>query len=90
MNTVSHESRGVRDRVCAVLADVLGLDASTLQERVDIREDLVPDSLDQLSMFMALEDEFGATMPEEDTERLRTLGDVVAYIEERVQASGAE
>lgn len=87
MDAVSRDSRRIRDRVLAVVADVLGVEAGTLRESVDIREDLVADSLDQLSLFMALEDEFGATIPEQEIARLKTLADVIAYIEERAPAS---
>jgi acyl carrier protein len=50
-------------------------------------EDLGADSLDLLSLFMALEDEFGGTISEEDTEGLTTLRDIVACISGRTGES---
>jgi acyl carrier protein len=46
-------------------------------------EDLGADSLDTVELVMAFEEEFGAEIPDEDAEKLQTVGDVVKYIEER-------
>ena len=71
-------------RVFAVVAEVLAVDLDTLALDQVIREDLAVDSLTQLSLFMALEDEFGGTIPESEAGDLRTLGDVVDYIRARL------
>ncbi len=80
------ETRSISDRVRGVAAEVLAIDPAEVREDVAIRDQLAADSLDRLSLFMALEDEFGATIPEQDIESLRTLGDVVDYIVERRDA----
>ncbi len=46
-------------------------------------EDLGADSLDTVELVMAFEEEFGAEIPDEDAEKLQTVGDVVKYIEDR-------
>ena len=48
-------------------------------------EDLGADSLDTVELVMAFEEEFGVEVPDEDAEKLQTVGDVVKYIEERSQ-----
>ena len=80
------ETRSISDRVRGVAAEVLAIEPAEVREDVAIRDQLAADSLDRLSLFMALEDEFGATIPEHDIESLRTLGDVVDYIVERRDA----
>jgi acyl carrier protein len=67
----------VAQEVLAIVGDPPSLDSSLI-------EDLGADSLDLLSLFMALEDEFGGTISEEDTEGLATLRDIVACISSRV------
>jgi len=73
-------------RVLTVVAEVLAVEPATLDLGQVIREDLAVDSLTQLSLFMALEDEFGGSIPETEAEDLRTLGDVVEYIRARLAA----
>ena len=55
-------------------------DAVTLSTRIS--EDLGADSLDAVDMLMSLEDEFDVEIPDEEIENIRTVGDLVAYIEE--------
>jgi len=67
--------------VLTVVKDVLGLDEVPQSLECSITEELALDSLDQLSLFMALEDEFGGRIKEEDAEKISTLGDIVEYIQ---------
>jgi len=76
----------LQERVFGVVAEVLAVDLDTLDPDQLIREDLAVDSLTQLSLFMALEDEFGGSIPEAEAGKLRTLGDVVRYIHARIAA----
>lgn len=55
-------------------------DAVTLSTRIS--EDLGADSLDAVDMLMSLEDEFDVEIPDEEIENIRTVGDLVSYIEE--------
>ncbi len=91
-STMNGHGRGASDveaRVLNVFREVLALEDRPLGLDSDIREELAADSLDQLSLFMALEDEFGGSIPEAEADALRTVGDVVAYIERRLaEASG--
>jgi acyl carrier protein len=80
----------LEERVIAVVREVLAIDGDGPSLDSSIDDDLGADSLDQLSLFMALEDEFGGKIPEEEAQRLATLRDVVEYVRERVRAAGAE
>ncbi len=80
----ANQESSVESRVLSVVREVLAIegDAPTLDS--SLVEDLGADSLDLLSLFMALEDEFGGTISEEDTEGLTTLRDVVECISSRL------
>ena len=69
------------EKVIAILADYNGADASTIKPETTFAE-LSFDSLDVAELVMSLEDEFGVTI--EMNENLKTVGDIVKYIEDRV------
>ena len=81
----SHEDFATREphenlegRVLAIVADVLAIERSSIDINMVIEE--VVDSLDQVRLFMALEDEFGGTISDEKLSTIKTLADVVSYL----------
>ena len=74
----------VFEKVQGILADQLDLDADDITMESSLTEDLGADSLDFVDIVMSLEDEFDAEFPEEDMEGVKTIGDVVRYIEENI------
>ena len=80
----------VEARVLRVTREVLAIEGDGPPLESAIGEDLGADSLDQLSLFMALEDEFGGRISEEEAEGLVTLRDVVNYVRVRFEASASE
>ena len=77
----------VFEKVCKVIASNVMMDevdANNLSEVTNLQEDLNMDSLDAVEVVMALEDAFDVTIPDEDAEKFRTIGDIVAYIEQNV------
>jgi acyl carrier protein len=79
----------VRERIHQILFRHLGVDESELSPEADLQNDLGADSLDVVELVMAFEESFDLQVPDEDVERLRTLGDVERYLEKRVQAPAA-
>ena len=79
----------VTDRVLSITAEVLSVDPP-LSLDMDLRKDLNADSLDLLTLFMTLEDEFGGTIPETEAEKISTLRDIIDYINGRIAAEQAE
>lgn len=75
----------IRERVENTIVDVLKVDAAELGHDRRIREDLGADSLDAVTLVMALEDEFGGSINEADAQSLATVGDVIAFISRRVE-----
>lgn len=82
--------RTVESRVLGVVREVLNLDEEPKDLDVSIAGDgLALDSLEQLSLFMALEDEFGARIRQEEAEQISTLREIVDCIRERLGAPHA-
>jgi len=75
--------KSVTDRVKEIIVEQLGVNADQVTPEAKFIEDLGADSLDTVELVMAFEEEFGAEIPDEDAEKLQTVGDVIRYIEER-------
>lgn len=65
-----------------LVAENLGIEEETITENVSFKEDLGVDSLDLFELVMALEEEYDLEIPTEDLEKLTTVGEVAAYIQE--------
>ncbi len=72
----------ITDKVIALVAEQLNLDPKTITTESNILEDLGADSLDIIEMLMTLEDEYGITIPDEKISQVKTIGQIVALIEE--------
>ncbi len=71
------------EKIRSIIADQLGVDnVEDLTLETSLKEDLDADSLDAVEVIMALEDEFGIEIPDEDAENMKTIGDICQYIEE--------
>jgi acyl carrier protein len=67
-----------------VIVELLGVDESKVTLEARFREDLEADSLDLVEMIMAFEDKFGSEISDEDAQKISTVGDIVKYINERM------
>ena len=72
-------------RVNAIIGEQLGLDEGVLVREANLLDDLGADSLDVVELVMALEEEFGLEMPDEDVDNIRTIGDIIDYVETRAE-----
>lgn len=70
------------EKIRDLLAEQLDIPADSITPESDIIDDLEADSLTVLDMVMTLEDEFDIEIPDEDVEKLRTVGNVVSYVED--------
>ncbi len=70
------------EKVKKIIAEQLGVDESEITNESHFIDDLGADSLDTVELVMALEEEFGIEIPDEDAEKIQTVGDVAKYIEE--------
>ena len=72
------------EQVKKILCDQLDLEEERVNEDSEVIDDLGADSLDIVDLVMTLEEEFDTEIPDEDIENLKTVGDIVKYIEDRV------
>ena len=74
----------VLEKVKMILANQFDVEEDTITPETNIQEDLGADSLDVVDMLMSLEEEFDVEIPDEKIETMRTVSDVVTYIEENL------
>lgn len=76
----------IAGKVKNIIVEQLGVNAEEVKEESSFIDDLGADSLDTVELVMALEEEFGAEIPDEDAEKLRSVGEAINYIEQKVAA----
>ncbi|MDD4909937.1 MAG: acyl carrier protein [Candidatus Omnitrophica bacterium] len=74
----------VAEKVKAIIAEQLGVKAEEVTPTASFIDDLGADSLDTVELVMALEEEFGIEIPDEDAEKMTTVADAIKYIEDKV------
>lgn len=75
----------VQQRVLKTISDVLNRKEGEIRLDASLRDDLQASSLDQMTLFIALEDEFQRTIPQEEVTDLRTVSDVIDFIHKKLQ-----
>lgn len=71
----------IEKKVVEIICDKLGVEAAEVKAEASFTNDLGADSLDTVELIMELEKEFGVTIPDSDAEKIQTVGDAIAYIE---------
>lgn len=77
----------VEAKVKEIIIEQLGVNADEVTPDASFVEDLGADSLDQVELVMALEEEFKAEIPDEDAEKLKTVGDAIRYISDHCKSA---
>jgi len=72
--------KSIEDRVKDIIVDQLGVNAEQVTPEAKFVEDLGADSLDTVELVMAFEEEFDIEVPDEEAEKLQSVGDVLTYI----------
>jgi acyl carrier protein len=78
----------IEDRVKKIVIEQLGVKEDEVKNDASFVDDLGADSLDTVELVMALEEEFGIEIPDEDAEKMTKVADAIKYIEEKVAAKG--
>ena len=74
----------IASRVKAIIVDKLAVEESEVTPEASFTNDLGADSLDTVELIMDFEKEFGVSIPDDQTEKIQTVGDAIAYIEANV------
>jgi len=77
----------VEDKIKEIIVEQLGVSAEEVVAEASFIDDLGADSLDIVELVMALEEEWGLEIPDDDAEKIQTIQDAINYIEERVKDS---
>jgi acyl carrier protein len=75
----------VAEKVKKMIVEQLGVSEAEVVPEAKFIDDLGADSLDIVELVMALEDEYGIEIPDEDAEKIETVGDAIKYIEEHMK-----
>ena len=70
------------DRIKKIIVEQLGVNEDQVKPEAKFIEDLGADSLDTVELVMALEEEFGTEIPDEEAEKLQSVGDVIKFVED--------
>ena len=73
-------------RVKGLIVEQLGVSVDEVVPKASFIDDLGADSLDIVELVMSMEEEFDLEIPDEDAEKIQTIGDVIAYLEERLRS----
>ena len=76
----------VDEKIKSIIAEQLGVKADEVTPEASFIDDLGADSLDTVELIMALEEEFSVEIPDEEAEKMTTVGDAIKYIEEKAAA----
>ncbi|MDE6557390.1 MAG: acyl carrier protein [Duncaniella sp.] len=71
----------IATRVKTIIVDKLGVDENEVTETAEFTKDLGADSLDTVELIMEFEKEFGISIPQDESENIKTVGDAIAFIE---------
>ena len=74
----------VFDKIKEIIIEQLSVDESMVTLETNLMKDLEADSLDAVEIIMAIEEEYGIEVPDEDAERFQTVGDLVEYVEDQI------
>ena len=77
-------TENLEERVKKIIVSQLAVDASEINPSAQFVQDLGADSLDTVELVMALEEEFDIEIPDEDAEKIKTVGEAVNYIKEKL------
>ena len=76
-----------QEKITEIIVEQLGVKPEEVTPEASFVDDLGADSLDTVELVMALEEEFGIEIPDEDAEKIQTVGDASKYIEEKMNAA---
>jgi acyl carrier protein len=77
------ESKTMLEKMKEIISEQLSVEADTITENSNFKDDLAADSLDLFELVMALEDEYSVEIPAEDLQNLLTVGEVMNYLKEK-------
>ena len=84
-NYINRRVTTVFNKVRDIIVDQLSVDESMVAMDTNLMKDLEADSLDAVEIIMAIEEEYGIEIPDEEAEKFQVVGDLVRYVEEQTE-----
>ena len=81
------EESEIEEKVIAIVAEQMGVDKGEISRETNFVNDLIADSLDTVELAMEFEDEFETSIPDEDAEKIQTVGNAIDFIRSHLEAS---
>jgi acyl carrier protein len=78
---------GLEDRITEIIVEQLGVSKDEVVPEASFTDDLGADSLDIVELVMAMEEEFDVEIPDDDAEKIQTIGDAISYLKEKLAAA---
>jgi len=82
---MAEELKNIEERVIEIVCEQMGASRDKITPETSFIQDLGADSLDTVELVMEFEDEFDLNIPDEDAEKIQTVGDAIKYIKEHVK-----
>jgi acyl carrier protein len=82
---MAEELKNIDERVKEIVCEQMGASRDKITDETSFIQDLGADSLDTVELVMEFEDEFDLNIPDEDAEKIQTVGDAIKYIKEHVK-----
>ncbi len=76
----------LQERVAEIIVEQLGVTAAEVSPEASFIDDLGADSLDIVELIMAMEEEFDVEIPDDDAEKMQTIGDAINYLKSKLEA----
>jgi acyl carrier protein len=89
MSEVQYTDEQIFEKIKEITVEQLGVEEDKVTMDARFREDLEADSLDLVELIMAFEDEFGDEIPDEDAQQIKTVGESIAYLKQRIAEKSA-
>ena len=84
------DEEAIKEKVISIVAEQMGVDKSELSRETNFVNDLNADSLDTVELAMEFEDEFETSIPDEEAEKIQTIGAAIDFIKAHLEAEGAQ
>jgi acyl carrier protein len=89
MSEIQYTDEDIFEKIKEITVEQLGVEEDKVTMDARFREDLEADSLDLVELIMAFEDEFGDEIPDDDAQQIKTVGESIAYLKERLAEKNA-